>query len=339
MRGRDYGPVPISRLKQESVAIFQALAEGRRVLITKRGELVAAVDPPDPDDRDMLVAYATPGRETLSELTATEINQGSPSRAVKAAIEGRPSYVTRGEKVYGFLRSVSPAELAEEGLSLSEIEERDRLVAEYLAREPQTTTKELAAFTDEVTADLISRAGRFGGSTVKDAIRALAQDGDVHLEINRNAWDLFASSGSAAARQLPDESDMRAILRANPKLLVELDLAGAVTVTVLREKFERLAPGIGGVQLKNAVDSQFLVSLLELPVGVVLADQPIRTNSAIEKISDGILMAGTDPKPVKIRAQDGVIGIEVVSFGQVSPVSDADAGEIISGPVLLEEPS
>ena len=77
MRPTDYGPVPVSRIKAESGAIFDALAHGRRVLIAKHDRVVAAIDPATAVPRGLLVNYVTPGHPRLAELTATEVNQGS----------------------------------------------------------------------------------------------------------------------------------------------------------------------------------------------------------------------------------------------------------------------
>src|SRR5690349_598439 len=105
MRMSDYGPVPVSRLKEESQRVFGALEAGRRVMVSRYGEVVAVLDPPDVQrDALFLAAYAVGAGFAFGELTATELGQGSPSEYVRRAEIGDPSYLTRGGKVFGVLR-------------------------------------------------------------------------------------------------------------------------------------------------------------------------------------------------------------------------------------------
>lgn len=109
----EFGPVPVSRLKEEAGRVFEALNRNRKVLISRRGEVVAVIDPPDVrrHARELaLFAVPEPAAE-LPELSATLIAQGSPSEFVHRAERGVRSCVTRNHKVYGFLRPVAEEDL------------------------------------------------------------------------------------------------------------------------------------------------------------------------------------------------------------------------------------
>ena len=153
MRPTDYGPVPVSRIKAESGAIFDALAHGRRVLIAKHDRVVAAIDPATAVPRGLLVDYVTPGHPRLAELTATEVNQGSPSRAVAAA-SNAPVYVTKDNQVYGLLREITADDLAEALPSSTKIAEREQRIEDYLAVNPDADAEELATVGEALNAEL-----------------------------------------------------------------------------------------------------------------------------------------------------------------------------------------
>lgn len=158
MSPTDYGPVPVSRLKAESGAIFHALAQGRRVLIAKHDRVVALIDPPAAIPRDLLVDYVTPGGRQLAELTASAINQGSPSRAVAQASEA-PCYVTKDNQVYGLLRGVTSDDLAAALPSPERIAERERRIEQFLAENPEPSADELATLSEKLNAQLGIAAG------------------------------------------------------------------------------------------------------------------------------------------------------------------------------------
>lgn len=138
----DFGPVPVSRLKEESREIFKALGEGRRVLVSKRGDIVAAIEPPGEERLLEVATYALPRTRPLPELTASEINQ-SASPAIARALEGETLYVTRDDQVYGFLRAVEPHELASESLRMGDYEEMDDQISAYLEQHPDASASDL----------------------------------------------------------------------------------------------------------------------------------------------------------------------------------------------------
>ena len=160
MRTTDYGPVPVSRIKSESAALFDALASGRRVLVSKHSRVVAAIDPPEAIPVELLVGYALPGDRVLVELSASEINQGSPSAAVTASMQGSPSYVTKDGRVYGLLREISESELAAQLPTQELVAERERRLDEFLERYPGADAEQLAAFSEKLDMQLDIPEGR-----------------------------------------------------------------------------------------------------------------------------------------------------------------------------------
>lgn len=139
MDAMDYGPIPVSRLKEEHSAIFSALDQGRRVLVSRRGVVVAAIEPASLRTHALQLAqYALGERGPEDELTATEIGQGSPSAFIKRAEEGHVSLLTRGNKVYGVL---GPARLDE---TLDQVRTRESMLSEFERNHPEATPEEFA---------------------------------------------------------------------------------------------------------------------------------------------------------------------------------------------------
>jgi antitoxin (DNA-binding transcriptional repressor) of toxin-antitoxin stability system len=136
----DYGPIPISRLKDEGNNLFDALANGRRVLISRHGRVVAAIEPASVDRHThQLAAFAVRAADAPNEVTATDLNQGSPSEAVREAEQGRPSLLTRNRQVAGILQSYEPS------LTAREVVAQERQLAEFERSHPDATTEELVA--------------------------------------------------------------------------------------------------------------------------------------------------------------------------------------------------
>jgi antitoxin (DNA-binding transcriptional repressor) of toxin-antitoxin stability system len=137
----DFGPIPISRLKQESPGIFDALDAGRRVLVSRSGRVVAAIEPASVERHALsLATFALPhAAEVVHELSATSIGQGSPSRAVHAAEAGQPSLVTRNNKVFGVM--TAPAAPP----TLESVEASERVLADFERAHPDATPAEFAA--------------------------------------------------------------------------------------------------------------------------------------------------------------------------------------------------
>lgn len=161
MDGTDYGPVPVSRLKEENAAIFAALDQGRRVLVSRRGVVVAAIEPASLRTHGLqLATYALSERSPEDELTATEIGQGSPASFVKRAEQGRTCLLTRSNKVYGVL---GPARSDE---TLDQVQARERMLAEFERDHPDATPEEFARAGE--LADLATTGGE--GATLVDVV-------------------------------------------------------------------------------------------------------------------------------------------------------------------------
>ncbi|MEI2777157.1 MAG: hypothetical protein V9G19_14540 [Tetrasphaera sp.] len=144
----DFGPIPVSRLKGESGHIFAALGQGRRVLISRRGQVVAAIDPATVERYpEELARFALPGEQHMDELTASDLSQGSPSEAVRAAAEdGVSSYVTRNSKVYGVLSGLPVASPEDAAGYTYWVDERERAMTSFEADHPDATAEQFAAF-------------------------------------------------------------------------------------------------------------------------------------------------------------------------------------------------
>jgi hypothetical protein len=154
MNKKPYGPIPVSRIKPEAKTIFEVLAAGRPVHISRYGQVAAVIDPPAAIPQELLADYAVGDHAGFPELTATEINQGSPASAVLAAVEDGPRYVTRKHRVHGLLRRVTDADLATSEPSDEQLAERERRLAEYLEAHPDTDISALADYGDQIDEEL-----------------------------------------------------------------------------------------------------------------------------------------------------------------------------------------
>jgi len=153
MNEKPYGPVPLSRIKPEAKTIFEVLAAGRPVHISRYGQVVAVIDPPAAIPQELLAEYAVGDHIGLPELTAADINQGAPAAAILASAH-EPRYVTRQRRVYGLLRRVTDADLATSEPSYEQLAERERRLAEYLESHPGADISALADYGDQVDQEL-----------------------------------------------------------------------------------------------------------------------------------------------------------------------------------------
>jgi len=102
-----FGPVPIGGLKSEVNRIFDALSDSRRVLISRSGVIVAAIDPVVAVDDEVLASYDAQRaqRGVLVDLSAGAIARGSASSWLADVELGEQVYVTKSARVYGVLRA------------------------------------------------------------------------------------------------------------------------------------------------------------------------------------------------------------------------------------------
>jgi len=154
MNKKPYGPIPVSRIKPEAKTIFEVLAAGRPVHISRYGQVVAVIDPPATIPQELLAEYALGEDVGLPELTATEINQGAPTSAILALAAQGPQYVTRERRVRGLLRKATKLDLATSEPSDEQLAERERRLAEYLETHPDTDISALADYGDQIDQEL-----------------------------------------------------------------------------------------------------------------------------------------------------------------------------------------
>jgi antitoxin (DNA-binding transcriptional repressor) of toxin-antitoxin stability system len=90
--------LPVSALKANATTVFDTLAAGRTVYVSKRGEVVAAFQPFEAVPEGIAAAYASP--LPAIELTARQLGREVPSAEITEAAEGLPSLVTKNGRIY-----------------------------------------------------------------------------------------------------------------------------------------------------------------------------------------------------------------------------------------------
>lgn len=155
MKPSEYGPIPISRIKEEAGHLFEALQGGRRVSLARHGRVVAIIEPASVEKyAHELAEYALPtGNKGLLELTASEIGQGSPSSFIRQAESGHSSLVTRGNKVYGVLKAVPTAEGSSQMVDLQE-----EALKQFEHDHPDATAAEFAEAAESVSFEIPEKA-------------------------------------------------------------------------------------------------------------------------------------------------------------------------------------
>lgn len=178
MRGQDFGPVAVSRLKEELPQVLEALEQHRRVLVSRHGSVVAAIEPASTVAHGAQLASFALGSSEVRELSATQISQGSPAEAVSRAATGEPVLLTKRNKVYGVLG----APIAEDTLE-SAIRQEAELVA-FETTHPDATPEEFAAMSAAVVDPRPAPSGETAGADevivdamlVKGQIQEVAKD-------------------------------------------------------------------------------------------------------------------------------------------------------------------
>lgn len=135
----EYGPIPVSRFKEEAAHVFEALEAGRRVLISRHGQVVASIEPASLDVHGPELAAFALRDNAVAELSASHISQRSPSEAIHRAEAGTHSLLTRSNKVYGVLTGRPPA--AED---LKNVDEQERALAAFEREHPEASAEEFA---------------------------------------------------------------------------------------------------------------------------------------------------------------------------------------------------
>lgn len=151
MHTENFGPVPIARFKPDSGLMFAALEEGRRVLLSKHGRIVARIEPHNRLRPGLAASYATPGEPLLRDLNATTINQSSPSKLINEAVErGVPCFVSNQRVLYGVLHGVTDAQVAQDTPTRSQSDEIQRRINELIAERPDIDAEGLADETEAI---------------------------------------------------------------------------------------------------------------------------------------------------------------------------------------------
>lgn len=142
----DYGPVPISQFKAESGRIFDALARGKRVLISRYGRVVAAISPASaPEHASLLANFAVDYSDSVRELNASNIAQGSPAESIRLAERGVTSLLTRNSKVFGVINGHVPDQ------AVDDPDEQERLLKQFEAEHPNASPAEFARAVARIT--------------------------------------------------------------------------------------------------------------------------------------------------------------------------------------------
>jgi hypothetical protein len=195
MQQLEHVVVPITQLKHDPTAVFDALADERRVYVAKHGRVIAAIDPFSLIPTDVLAAFSAPTKfdALFSELTARQMGRAVPSTQVAEASEGLPSLVTKDGKVYGLLRgSSAPATTGDEAARMAAM---DQAVRDYLTEHPHVDRESMLAFVDN---------WHWDGSTSSDS---LAESLELtHLDIPDTvfspAWEDVGSEAEPVAVRL-----------------------------------------------------------------------------------------------------------------------------------------
>jgi hypothetical protein len=138
----DYGPVAVSRLRREIASVSIALDQKRRVLLSRHGQVVAAIEPPSSRFDRLLLDYTTLSRDdrTVPVLTLTQIGRGAPGPFIKDAQDGISTLITSHGRVLGVLTK-KPEPLSSDGAS-----DRLELMKEFAAKNRDASPAEFAKF-------------------------------------------------------------------------------------------------------------------------------------------------------------------------------------------------
>ena len=223
--------LPVSALKTEATRVFDALAAGRTVYVSKHGKVVAAFRPYVP--MEVAATYVLP-LVTTAEVTARSMQQAAPTRAVHDAESGLPSLVTRDRKVYGVLVS---AELPATSVEVSDIDAagaRSEAMNAFLTSHPNASIEDVVRYREELDAQIattppvegldddaaievatssdeiaaIREQWRERGSIVEGVVEALFAEGLAAgaMRIRSNVTDLLSREGGrgkVVSRDLP----------------------------------------------------------------------------------------------------------------------------------------
>lgn len=144
--------LPVSALKTNTTTVFDALAAGRTVYVSKRGEVVAAFRPFEAVPEAIAAVYASPTALSAIELTARQLGREVPSTEVTEAALGLPSLVTRNGRIYGVLTKATapqPAAVPDPEIAGA----RAEAVRTFQEEHPDASLDEVVEFTMKAMTD------------------------------------------------------------------------------------------------------------------------------------------------------------------------------------------
>lgn len=145
MTTSDYGPVPMAQFKDRSGEVYAALDEGRRVLLSRHGRVIASIDPATvAQHAPLLASYALHG-SSIAELSPKTIGQGSPARVLRSVQEGATALVTRDSKVYGVISMFPIVQM-----TFSDAEREEQQLAAFEREHPGAGPEEFARFSESL---------------------------------------------------------------------------------------------------------------------------------------------------------------------------------------------
>lgn len=226
----DHIILPVSALKSEVNRVFDALAAGRTVFVSRFGDVVAAFQPDVPTE--IAAAYALPHVDT-AELSSRAMHQASPTRAVNEAVGGLPSLVTRDHKVYGMLVAAKLPVHAASSPDVEALEARSEAMTEFLTRNPNAAIEDIVAHRKQL--DSVAGGSRTEGAGVPDSPITVTED---QIDISLQSWRNRGSIVEATTARFLLGSDEPTTQQQMPVPGVPID--GPYFVSVAHRKADQL---------------------------------------------------------------------------------------------------
>ena len=144
-----YTVLPVSEVKRQYRAIFDALEAGETVYIAKRGKVVAAFEPFTAVPDSVIALHRSPILTDLPIITARQLGHGSVSDAVVDAEAGLPRLLEREGHVYGML-TAAEAPAPESIPDPDVVGARSEALLAFQENNPGASIDEIMAFSDSL---------------------------------------------------------------------------------------------------------------------------------------------------------------------------------------------